>query len=100
MGNLACYGDPMEVWLQKRQIHRAHKIHQQSTARRLATGQLLRVRLLLRRESQCRSSPLEPGQRTSFGRIPEAPGHNVQWLRSGSQPLLRYGPEKELLGIL
>jgi sulfoxide reductase catalytic subunit YedY len=75
----------MEVWLQKRQIHRAHKIHQQSTSQPLNT----------RRQansneygfySNVNPNVDHPRWSQAKGRClkrSEAPDPNVQWLRSG-----------------
>ena len=57
-----------------------------------------RVRLLLERKSQRRSSALEPGQGAPHRRIHQASDADVQRLRRpGGVAVHRHGPEEELL---
>src|SRR5258708_37790962 len=89
----------MEVRLQEREVDRSHPLHRRPTHEHLAGSRSQGIRLLFERESNRRSSALEPGQRTPPRRIPKTPNADVQWIRSSGEPLLRHGPEKELLGI-
>ena len=69
-----------------------------AAAEHLAGVGAARVRVLRERESERRSSALEPGQRAAHRRVLQAQDADVQRLRrSGRRALRRHGSEEELL---
>ncbi len=95
-------GDPLEIWVQERQIHRKDPFRHQSASHHLEYRERARIRLLFQRESKGRPSALEPGPRTPsrrrLFRSPHRDAHVQRLRRSGRQHVYRHGPEEILLG--
>src|SRR5262245_10606051 len=89
----------MEVRLQEHQVDRTDSLSRATAGRGVATRGSTRVRILRERQSNSRSSTLEPGEGSqAAGFLPQSSNGNVQWLwRSGREPLCRHGPEAEFL---
>src|SRR5215510_6557120 len=91
-------GDPVEVRLQERQVHRPDPPGGRAAQDRVGEGGATGVRLLLQRQPRGEPSALEPGRRTPHRRIPPPAHAAVQRLRrSGGFALRRNGPQEVLL---
>src|SRR6185369_13261700 len=73
-------GGALEVRIQKYQVDREDYSRRRTAADHLEHRRAERVRLLFKRESECRSSPLEPGARATHRRIQRPRDLDVQWI--------------------
>src|SRR5579864_9487786 len=68
----------VEVWIQEREGNRANKVYREPAGQYLEQSRAERVRFLLKRESECGPSALEPKDRKKAGRIFQTSDPDVQ----------------------
>src|SRR5215471_13547695 len=91
-------GGALEIWIQGNQVDRPHSVRGEAAADHLEPRRAPRVRLLRERESGSGPSAMEPGDGAENRRVPQAQDAALQRIRrAGGEPLLRHGPEGELL---